>query len=83
MSRFAHIVQCTDTHVAGVLLQNSRTRLYEVCCLHLPEVRAGDEAVACNECRRVDLPSTHPTGHMDCPLLQDRVACLKARTDYG
>lgn len=53
---------------------------------HLPEqcvVRAGDEAVTCNEWRRVGLPSTHPTGHMDCPVLQDRIARLKARTDYG
>lgn len=53
---------------------------------HLAEqcaVRSGDDAVACNECRKLGRPSSHPTGHIECPVLVDRVARLRARTDYG
>lgn len=46
-------------------------------------VRMGDTAVLCNECRKEGRQSSHPTGHECCPVLQDRVARMRARTDYG
>ncbi|KAH7965351.1 hypothetical protein HPB49_006269 [Dermacentor silvarum] len=46
-------------------------------------VRMGDVAVCCNECRKADHHSSHPTGDKTCPILVGRVARLRARTDYG
>lgn len=46
-------------------------------------VRAGDPQAACNECKKQARQSTHPVGHSSCPILQERVARLRARTDYG
>lgn len=47
-------------------------------------VRAGDAAVCCTECRRQGRAVLgHPTGDRRCPVLNDRIARLKARTDYG
>ncbi|KAH7963916.1 hypothetical protein HPB52_023789 [Rhipicephalus sanguineus] len=47
-------------------------------------VRSGDPSVCCVECRRAGLDETgHTTGFSQCPLLLDRVARLRARTNYG
>ncbi|KAH7963891.1 hypothetical protein HPB52_023764 [Rhipicephalus sanguineus] len=47
-------------------------------------VRLGESAVCCAECRRAGLQvEGHPTGFPQCPLLLDRVARLRARTNYG
>ncbi|KAH7933568.1 hypothetical protein HPB49_014023 [Dermacentor silvarum] len=47
-------------------------------------VRMGEAAVCCAECRRAGLPSSsHPAGHPECPRLMERVARLRARTNYG
>ncbi|KAH7965996.1 hypothetical protein HPB49_012540 [Dermacentor silvarum] len=53
---------------------------------HLVEtcsVRVGDAAVTCAVCRRLDRASSHPTGDAACPVLVERVARMRARTDYG
>ncbi|KAH7985449.1 hypothetical protein HPB51_026824 [Rhipicephalus microplus] len=47
-------------------------------------VRMGDATVCCAACRRVGLEAAgHPTGFSGCPLLQEKVARLRARTHYG
>ncbi|KAH7963062.1 hypothetical protein HPB52_019460 [Rhipicephalus sanguineus] len=47
-------------------------------------VRLGDPTVACAECRRAGLDAEgHPTGYPHCPLLLERVARMRARTNYG
>ncbi|KAH7931588.1 hypothetical protein HPB51_029800 [Rhipicephalus microplus] len=47
-------------------------------------VRMGDATVCCAACRRVGLEAVgHPTGFSGCPLLQEKVARLRARTHYG
>ncbi|KAH7963880.1 hypothetical protein HPB52_023753 [Rhipicephalus sanguineus] len=47
-------------------------------------IRLGDSSVTCAECRRAGLdPEGHPTGFPQSPLLLDRVARLRARTNYG
>ncbi|KAH6941946.1 hypothetical protein HPB50_024811 [Hyalomma asiaticum] len=47
-------------------------------------VRMGDAAVCCAECRRAGRPAEgHPAGFPGCPLLVERVARLKARTNCG
>ncbi|KAH7933746.1 hypothetical protein HPB49_016700 [Dermacentor silvarum] len=47
-------------------------------------VRMGEAAVCCAECRRAGHPSSsHPAGHPECPRLMERVARLRARTNYG
>ncbi|XP_070384940.1 uncharacterized protein [Dermacentor albipictus] len=47
------------------------------------QVRMGDEAVRCAECDRAGLSSAHPAGFPQCPILMERVARLRARTNYG
>ncbi|KAL3242996.1 hypothetical protein MRX96_020675 [Rhipicephalus microplus] len=47
-------------------------------------VRMGDATVCCAACRRVRLEAVgHPTGFSGCPLLQEKVERLRARTHYG
>lgn len=47
-------------------------------------VRAGDPSVCCAPCRRAGWEASgHPAGHPECPLLLDKVARLRARTNYG
>ncbi|KAH8041150.1 hypothetical protein HPB51_013810 [Rhipicephalus microplus] len=54
------------------------THLGEACTL-----RNNDPGIVCNECQKVAKPSSHPTGHEMCPILRERVARMRARTDYG
>ncbi|XP_070384958.1 uncharacterized protein [Dermacentor albipictus] len=46
-------------------------------------VRMRDEAVRCAECDRAGLSSARPAGFPQCPILMERVARLRARTNYG
>ncbi|KAH7987086.1 hypothetical protein HPB52_024531 [Rhipicephalus sanguineus] len=47
-------------------------------------VRAGDASVCCAPCRSAGWEASgHPAGHPHCPLLVDKVARLRARTNYG
>ncbi|KAH7937635.1 hypothetical protein HPB49_013934 [Dermacentor silvarum] len=47
-------------------------------------VRFGDAAVCCAPCRGAGLEASgHPAGFHTCPVLLQRVARLRARTDYG
>ncbi|KAH7963914.1 hypothetical protein HPB52_023787 [Rhipicephalus sanguineus] len=47
-------------------------------------VRAGDPSVCCAPCRCAGWEASgHPAGHPECPLLLDKVARLRARTNYG
>ncbi|KAH7933454.1 hypothetical protein HPB49_012600 [Dermacentor silvarum] len=47
-------------------------------------VRVGDAAVCCAECGRAGRDTTdHPTGFPECPILVEKVARLRARTNYG
>ncbi|KAH7986732.1 hypothetical protein HPB51_026611 [Rhipicephalus microplus] len=47
-------------------------------------VRTGGGAVCCSECRRAGRPAVgHPVGFPGCPLLMERVARLRARTNYS
>ncbi|KAH7963901.1 hypothetical protein HPB52_023774 [Rhipicephalus sanguineus] len=47
-------------------------------------VRIGDSAVCCAECRRAGRPAEgHPAGFPACPILVERAARIRARTDYG
>ncbi|KAH7963850.1 hypothetical protein HPB52_023723 [Rhipicephalus sanguineus] len=47
-------------------------------------VRMGDPAVCCAECRRAGRTAEgHPAGFPACPILTERVARIRARTDYG
>ncbi|KAL3199008.1 hypothetical protein MRX96_044107 [Rhipicephalus microplus] len=47
-------------------------------------VREGDAAVKCAACQRAGLSAAgHPAVHLQCPLLKEKVARLRARTNYG
>ncbi|KAH7933573.1 hypothetical protein HPB49_014028 [Dermacentor silvarum] len=46
-------------------------------------VRMGDDAVCCTECMKLGHATTHPTGFPSRPVLLEKVARLRARTNYG
>ncbi|KAH7985228.1 hypothetical protein HPB49_026538 [Dermacentor silvarum] len=47
------------------------------------KVRMGDDAVCCTECKKLGHATTHPTCLPSCSVLLEKVARLRARTNYG
>ncbi|KAH7965522.1 hypothetical protein HPB49_008533 [Dermacentor silvarum] len=84
-----HIPSCTYCATYGHSkrgcphrMDPSKARCTKCAGAHLAEecsVRVGDAAVSCAECRR----ALHPLGDARCPILQERVARMRLRTNYG
>ncbi|KAH7953891.1 hypothetical protein HPB49_013709 [Dermacentor silvarum] len=88
-----HIPSCTYCATYGHSkrgcphrMDPSKARCTKCAGAHLAEecsIRVGDAAVSCAECRRAERESLHPLGDARCPILQERVARMRLRTNYG
>ncbi|KAH6941173.1 hypothetical protein HPB50_014592 [Hyalomma asiaticum] len=94
VSEDLHVPTCTfcATYGHGKTACPHKTNPTKCVCMkcgenHIAEssaVRMGDAAVFYAEYRRAGRPAEgHPTGFPGCPLLMEKVARLKARTNYG